>query len=406
MFLYTLPLQQFLIWSNPKLDFTKSIEKREDIKGLNLSLLHFDDSWSRANIYSKTICPTKCYDDVNRKIMSKNIISIQPLRFPWQTQDPFLFCAYHRDEYPAGNGKGGVVPTQLRGRQIGQDFTIKDGWRMYHGSEVPGFPYHPHRGFETITINKEGVVDHSDSLGAAGRFMEGDVQWMTAGKGVQHSEMFPLVNSDKGNPLEIFQIWLNLPKKSKMVEPHFKMLWNEDIPKLTLKDEHGHQTIIDVIAGQINETKAPTPTPDSWAANKDNAVGVFTVKMEANAKWTLPATLSSARRSAYFYKGESLQIEGRTIEPNFKIDLKSNAAITFENGKTEGYLLILEGKPINEPVAQYGPFVMNTRREIQEAFDDYQRTKFGGWPWAEQEKIHDLSKGRFALQGDGREEIK
>jgi len=146
------------------------------------------------------------------------IRNIEPLGFPWKTQDPFIFCAYHRDEYPEGNSNQGVNAQELHGRAIGQDFVGKDGWRMYHGSSIPGFPYHPHRGFETITINKEGVVDHSDSLGAAGRFMAGDVQWMTAGKGIQHSEMFPLVNRDQGNPLEIFQIWLNLPKVSKMVE--------------------------------------------------------------------------------------------------------------------------------------------------------------------------------------------
>ena len=86
-----------------------------------------------------------------------------------------MFCAHHRDEYPKGNDAMGP-DASLRGRNIGQDFTIKDGWRMYHGETMPGFPYHPHRGFETITIVKEGIVDHSDSLGAAGRFGSGDVQ--------------------------------------------------------------------------------------------------------------------------------------------------------------------------------------------------------------------------------------
>ena len=103
------------------------------------------------------------------------IIKISPLGFPWETMDPFIFCVHHRDEYPKGNDQMGPA-VSLAGRNIGQDFTIKDGWRMYHGSSVPGFPYHPHRGFETITIVKEGWVDHTDSLGAAGRFSAGDVQ--------------------------------------------------------------------------------------------------------------------------------------------------------------------------------------------------------------------------------------
>lgn len=338
--------------------------------------------------------------------MSNKILNIKPLGFPWETQDPFLFCAYHRDEYPAGNEKGGVNATQLRGRNIGQDFVVKDGWRMYHGTAMPGFPYHPHRGFETITINKEGVVDHSDSLGAAGRFMAGDVQWMTAGKGVQHSEMFPLVHQDQPNPLEIFQIWLNLPRKSKMVEPHFKMLWREEIPVVTLTDANGKNTIIDVIAGHLNDTDALTPTPDSWAANSDNAVGVFTVKMDANATWTLPVTSGGANRTAYFYKGNTINIEGENIIKDTIIELQADTAITFQNGDVEGFLLILEGKPIGEPVAKYGPFVMNYPAEIRQAFLDYQETQFGGWPWDEQEKNHGLEKGRFALHADGTEEVK
>lgn len=94
----------------------------------------------------------------------------------------------------------------LAGRSIGQDFAPNQPWRMYHGEHVPGFPAHPHRGFETVTIVTKGLVDHSDSLGAAGRFGFGDVQWMTAGKGVQHCEMFPLINQEQDNPLELFQI--------------------------------------------------------------------------------------------------------------------------------------------------------------------------------------------------------
>lgn len=103
------------------------------------------------------------------------------------------------------------------GRRKGNDFALKDGFRMFHGSEVPGFPYHPHSGFETVTIAAEGEIDHSDSIGGAGRFKDGDVQWLTSGIGVQHSEMFPLLNQDKDNPFELFQIWLNLPAKSKKV---------------------------------------------------------------------------------------------------------------------------------------------------------------------------------------------
>ena len=339
--------------------------------------------------------------------MNNSVVkNIKPLGFPWETQDPFLFCAYHRDEYPEGNTNMGIDFEQLKGRNVGNDFTLKDGWRMYHGANIPGFPYHPHRGFETITINKEGVVDHSDSQGAAGRFMGGDVQWMTAGKGIQHSEMFPLINQDKANPLEIFQIWLNLPKASKMVEPHFKMLWNEEIPVVNHADNSDSRTTIQVISGKINNTKALEPTPDSWAANSKNAVGVYTVKMDANAIWTLPKLEVEANRSIFFYKGNKIIIEEKTIYTNHIIELQANANIEIQNGNQDAYFLILEGKPIGEPVAQYGPFVMNTQEEIQKAMKDYGRTQFGGWPWSEREVVHHREKGRFALHTSGKEENK
>ena len=335
-----------------------------------------------------------------------NILNMKPLGFPWETQDPFLFCAYHKDEYPKGNNKMGVDIDLLKGRNIGQDFMSKDGWNMYHGSNIPGFPYHPHRGFETISICKKGAIDHSDSLGASGRFMDGDIQWMTAGRGVQHSEMFPLLNEQEGNPLEMFQIWLNLPKASKMVEPHYKMLWKEDVPVIRHRDDAGKITQIEVVAGSINEIKAPSPTPNSWAANPENAVAVFTVKMEANAEWTLNRTNPKASRSIFFYNGSSLMIEDHVIASNQIIELKTEQDIKIKNGNAESHFLILEGMPINEPVVKHGPFVMNTEEEIRETMKEYGKTQFGGWPWSETEVVHSRDNGRFAKHSNGLEEIK
>ncbi len=338
--------------------------------------------------------------------MNKNkIIAINPLGFPWKTQDPFLFCAYHADAYPKGNEKMGPA-VSLAGRNIGQDFTVKDGWRMYHGDTVPGFPYHPHRGFETITIAKEGMVDHTDSLGAAGRFGNGDVQWMTAGKGVQHSEMFPLIHQDKENPLELFQIWLNLPRASKMVEPHFKMFWAEEIPVLEEKDAAGKAISVDVVAGTLKHLQAIAPAPDSWAADPGNEVVVWTIKLEAGAQWTLPAAKTNVNRSLYFYKGNTLRVEDRLVAVNYVAQVQAQESIALQAGKEDAYILMLQGKPINEPVAQHGPFVMNTRQEIQEAFADYRRTQFGGWPWPEREQVHDRKAGRFALYADGSKEVR
>ena len=338
--------------------------------------------------------------------MKNNYIKqIKPLGFPWDTQDPFIFCVHHRDEYPKGNENMGPAAS-LAGRNIGQDFVIKDGWRMYHGQTMPGFPYHPHRGFETVTIAKEGLIDHSDSLGAAGRFGAGDVQWMTAGKGVLHSEMFPLIHEDKENPMELFQIWLNLPKASKFVEPHFKMLWEDSIPVLHEEDANGKKTQVEVVAGTLKGRTAPPPTPDSWAANPNNHVMILTIKIEAGGSWTLPAADASANRTLYFYRGNTLSLDGENLPINHLAQLNADAEVHLTAGDEDVYLLMLQGKPIKEPVVQYGPFVMNTEAEIQEAFAEYRRTQFGGWPWPKEEMNHGREKGRFALHADGREEVK
>ena len=328
--------------------------------------------------------------------MSKSpVIKIEQLGFPWKTKDPFLFCAHHRDEYPKGNQNMGVADDQLLGRNIGSDFTIKDGWRMYHGSTIPGFPYHPHRGFETITINKEGFVDHSDSLGSSGRFGEGDVQWMTAGKGIQHSEMFPLLYEDKENPLEIFQIWLNLPKANKFVEPHFRMLWKNMIPIIEEIDIKNRRTEITLVAGNYNGKQAPSPTPDSWAASPEHNVTIWTVKMDAKAIWNIPKTEGEGDRTIYFYRGENISIASNEISEYHLIEVESNEDVEIVNGEEEAFMLILQGKPINEPVVQYGPFVMNTDEEIKDAYSEYRRTQFGGWPWGEHEVVHAKDAGLF-----------
>src|SRR5690349_612189 len=193
--------------------------------------------------------------------MSDPVLSVLPLGFPWQTFDPFLFCVHHDDAYPAGNQQFGPAAS-LAGRQIGQDFAGKDGWRMYHGDTVPGFPQHPHRGFETVTIARRGLIDHSDSLGAAARFGRGDVQWLTAGAGIVHSEMFPLLDQNQPNPVELFQIWLNLPRASKMVKPYFSMLWDHTIPRHVARDDAGRTTEVTVIAGSVGDSRPVAPPPD------------------------------------------------------------------------------------------------------------------------------------------------
>jgi hypothetical protein len=333
------------------------------------------------------------------------IINIKPLGFMWPTVDPFLFCVHHLDIYPKGNDNLGPKAS-LAGRYLGQDFTSKDGWRMYHGERVPGFPAHPHRGFETVTAVLRGFVDHSDSHGAAGRYGAGDVQWMTAGAGLQHCEMFPLLNKDSENPSELFQIWINLPKERKFCDPHYAMLWAETVPTLTKTDETGKKIEIRIVAGKYDKVTAPQPAPDSWAADPKNEVGIWIVKMDADAKWIIPEASARVNRMLYFYQGETIKVAGIDITPMNSMELFAGQEVVVENGNNDGHLLLLQGIPIDEPVAQHGPFVMNTSQEIQQAIRDYHATQFGGWPWQSYDNVHPREKGRFAMYSDGKEEIK
>ena len=328
------------------------------------------------------------------------IRKIEVLSLPWKTQDPFIFCSYHLDIFPGGNEDLGPN-TSLADRNIGQDFSAKDGWSMYHGTKVPGFPAHPHSGFETVSIATQGMADHSDSLGSHGRFGNGDVQWLTSGKGVQHAEMFPLLKKDT-NPFEFFQLWLNLPKKSKKVDPYYKMLWSEDIPVIESKDAEGKVTNLKLVAGQFKGRVALSPNPDSWASDSNNHIQIWTFNMEAGAELRIPGIDHDVTRSLYFYEGESFTIGETEINENHLIELSPESELKIVNGSKQGYFLFLQGRPINEPVVQHGPFVANSREELSETIQEYQKTQFGGWPWASSAPVHGNVVGRFSKTADGK----
>ncbi len=335
--------------------------------------------------------------------MSNKILRTGYMGFQLEVLNPYIACMHHWDNFPAGNKN--MEPTSyIEDRQQGSDFNPGAPWRMYHGEKIPGFPVHPHRGFETVTVVTQGFVDHSDGLGAAGRYGEGDVQWMTAGKGLQHAEMFPLLNEDKENPMELFQIWLNLPKKDKFVEPHYKMLWNEQIPVIKEADGDGNKLEIRLIAGKYKKFKALPPNPDSWAAKEENGVGILLITLAPHAALTFEGGSKTLGRMLYFYEGDTLDVEGSPLKKSTYAQLAGNADVTIKNGSQEGKLLLLEGEPIQEPVTAYGPFVMNTREEVAEAYRDYRETQFGGWPWDTEDPVSPKDKGRYALYSDGREE--
>jgi redox-sensitive bicupin YhaK (pirin superfamily) len=339
--------------------------------------------------------------------MANAILQTAPLGAPpWPTADPFLFCVHHDDAYPAGNEAMGPAAS-LEGRNLGMDFEGKDGWRMYHGEVIPGFPQHPHRGFETVTIVRRGFIDHSDSLGATARFGAGDAQWLTAGEGIVHSEMFPLLDDKMPNHLELFQIWLNLPAKDKLAKPHFAMLWSHDIPSVTFTDEQGKKAEVFVYAGALDGHRAPPPPPRSWGARPDSDLAIWSIRLEPGASWTVPKAASEAtRRTLYFFRGEKLKMDDRLLSTRVVAAVRSDVPLHLEAIDGECELLLLQGRPIGEPVAQHGPFVMNTRAEIEAAMADYRRTRFGGWPFSSDAPVHPREEGRFARHADGKVERK
>ncbi|MEO1060200.1 MAG: pirin family protein [Actinomycetota bacterium] len=336
--------------------------------------------------------------------MADPVLQTVALGAQWQTVDPFLFCVHHDDAYPSSDGE--LAPAaSLAGRQLGSDFSYQDGWSMYHGRRVPGFPAHPHRGFETITYVRRGLVDHADSLGAAARYGRGDTQWLTAGEGIVHAEMFPLLDAEAPNPLELFQIWLNLPADDKMVDAHFTMLWDAETPRLVASDDAGRSIEVTVVAGRLGELVPPSPPPSSWASRPEADVAVWHLRLDPGAEWTLPAAAGpDTVRTLYLFEGSGLSIGGHDIGARTGAVVRCDEDVLLTGGPDGSEVLMLQGRPIGEPVAQYGPFVMNDRAGIEQAFADYQRTGFGGWPWPAEDPTHGDEPRRFARHADGRVE--
>ena len=366
----------------------KSFNRRQIIKfffKIGLSLFTF--SFGAKNILKKRV--------LSQPMKTIKQITDLPESGPWPTIDPFLFCVHHNDKYPKAT-KNFAPDASLKGRNLGNDFSNIEGWSMYHGESVPGFPKHPHRGFETLTVINKGIIDHSDSLGAIARFGDGDAQWLTAGDGINHSEMFPLFNKQSNNILDFFQIWINLPSYNKRVEPNFQMYWNNQIPKINIKDKTGITSSVELISGKFEDEESPTAPPNSWANDINNHFAVWIIHLKSKGSLLIPKTILGINRSLYIQKNTNIQINDDSIDPNSMVELFSEHNVILKNNGHDTRILVLQGRPINEPIERYGPFVMNTRSEIQEAFLDYNRTGFGGWKWPNPGPIHGQYKGRFA----------
>jgi redox-sensitive bicupin YhaK (pirin superfamily) len=177
------------------------------------------------------------------------------------------------------------------------------------------------------------------------------------------------------------------------------MLWSESIPRVTLDEG---RVVITVIAGELEGQRPPPPPPHSWAARPEADVAIWSVVMKKGGKVTLPASVGvDTLRTLYYFSGAPVKLAGERLEAFGGAVVSAHDAITLEAPEGDAEILVLQGRPIGEQVAQYGPFVMNTRAEIQQAFADYQRTRFGGWPWKSDDLVHAREEGRFARQPDG-----
>jgi redox-sensitive bicupin YhaK (pirin superfamily) len=182
------------------------------------------------------------------------------------------------------------------------------------------------------------------------------------------------------------------------------MLWASDIPRCTVAEGAG-KTDVTVVAGALDGRRAPAPPPRSWAARPEADVALFCIRMDPGATWTLPpATRAATVRTLYFFAGDSVRVDGESVSTHSAITVACDRPLRLEAGARECEILLMQGVPLAEPVVQYGPFVMNTRAEIERAMADYRRTGFGGWPWPSDDPVHERGADRFAKHADGRVE--
>jgi redox-sensitive bicupin YhaK (pirin superfamily) len=237
-----------------------------------------------------------------------------------------------------------------------------------YGAPNNGLPFgpHPHRGMETVTFILEGDIAHKDSSGHDSVITAGGVQWMTAGSGLIHAEVSSEEFKKKGGPLEILQLWINLPARSKMVKPFYKGLQKEEIPTL-MKDEG--RVIFNLVSGDM----------DGHTASFSSGIGMhlYTVHFKPGGKLDMDIP---ADNQVFFYviRG-SLEVNGQLVDKLSLVEFDQNDTRLSVSSPGESLLLLGYAKPLGEPVVAQGPFVMNTQQEIEKAFEDYQSGKFGTW---------------------------
>ena len=325
----------------------------------------------------------------------KTVSKIMDINIHWSADDPFTFISHHHDMYPKGNEQLAPPLELIRGRNLGRDYQERFGFRMYHGRVVPGFPMHAHWGYETLTIAEKGFVDHFDTENNHGRFGNGDMQWTMASSKYEHCEMYPLLDQEDDNPVFITQIVINIPLDRKNKENAVSNIWSENIPTF---EENGCR--VTLYCGRYGDRELYSPNPGTWAC-KENSVRVMKIELQPGASFTLDAVPDGINRNLYFVDGGTANMDGTPIKPHLRFQIKKGASNTIVNGDTPSEFWVLEGKPIGEKQAQFGPVILTDTDEVRKAMDDIRINEFQVWPWGLMDVTNPIDMGRELHRKDG-----
>ncbi len=325
----------------------------------------------------------------------KTVSKIVDINIHWSGDDPFTFISHHHDQYPKGNAQMAPPLELIRGRNLGRDYQERFGFRMYHGRVVPGFPMHAHWGYETVSIAEKGFVDHFDTENNYGRYGNGDVQWTLASSRYEHCEMYPLLDQENDNPVHITQIMINLPLAGKNKPNHVNNTWSDEIPEI-----RSEGCIVTLYCGEYEGHRLYSPNPGSWAT-EDNAVRIMKVELEPGASFSLEAVPDDVSRNVYYISGEDASMDGTKVKPNLRFKMKKGCGLNIENGEESSEFWILEGRPIREKQAAFGPVILSDTDEVRKSMYEIRVKEFQEWPWEIMDRTNPIDMGRELHRADG-----
>lgn len=324
------------------------------------------------------------------------ILKVQDAIMHWDCEDPFIFTSHHYDLYPEGNVQQAPPLEEINRRSLGHDYDKVFGYRMYDGKVSPGFPIHPHWGYETFSVASQGYVDHFDNMGNQGRYGYGDMQWVSAGSFYVHNEMYPLAFTDRENPVLLTQIHLNLPIKDKDTPNEVRTVWLEDIP--VVKGE-GYE--ISVYCGHFADTDGVPANPVSWAADPSHHVKIAMIRMEPGATVDISPT-EAVHRNIYLTEGRAT-VDGQEFPGNTRLKIDPKEGISVTMGDSASEIWVLEGDPIGEKQTSFGPVVKGKFKEVRRDNQYIREHIMDGWCWDYVNQKQDLGTERFFMDGDGKE---